>query len=210
MSLEEQQKQQTQQNQQFSKEIKKCESEIKEQINKIIKNEGHFCCMSKDISIIIPDKSEEAEPTDTLTKYLPIEDGNKMMSNLFLEVLKSKELNPKALEQMKAKGITPKPQPMDILLIIVIPSEKTIKIGISIPKTMDLDITSFCSKSLVNINYNIELVNDKLAFIDYKTEFELKEIDNAIRLFFNQLKVEGIYSDDEPDEEYVNYLEEMS
>jgi hypothetical protein len=207
MSLEEQQKQQKQQ---FSKEIKKCESEIKEQINKIIKNEGHFCCMSKDISIIIPDKSEEAEPTDTLTKYLPIEDGNKMMSNLFLEVLKSKELNPKALEQMKAKGITPKPQPMDILLIIVIPSEKTIKIGISIPKTMDLDMISFCSKSLVNINYNIELVNDKLAFIDYKTEFELKEIDNAIRLFFNQLKVEGIYSDDEPDEEYVNYLEEMS
>lgn len=207
MSLEEQQKQQ---NQQFSKEIKKCESEIKEQINKIIKNEGQFCCMSKDISIIIPDKSEEAEPTDTLTKYLPIEDGNKMMSNLFLEVLKSKELNPKALEQMKAKGITPKPQPMDILLLIVIPCEKTIKIGISIPKTMDLDMTSFCSKSLFNINYNIELVNDKLAFIDYKTEFELKEIDNAIRLFFNQLKVEGIYIDDEPDEEYVNYLEEMS
>ena len=37
-----------------------------------------------------------------------------------------------------------------------------------------------------------------------------KEIDNALRFFFNQLKVEGIYIDDEPDEEYVNYLEEMS
>ena len=38
----------------------------------------------------------------------------------------------------------------------------------------------------------------------------VKEIDNALRLFFNQLKVEGIYVDDEPDEDYVNYLEEMS
>ena len=132
------------------------------------------------------------------------------MSHLFLEVLKSKELNPKALEQMKAKGIEPKPQAMDMLLIIVIPCEKTIKIGISIPKTMDLDMNTFCSKSLGDINYNIEFVNDKLAFINYKTEFELKEIDNALRLFFNQLKVEGIYVDDEPDEDYVNYLDEMS
>ena len=44
-------------------------------------------------------------------------------------------------------------------------------------------------------------------FIEYPTEFELKEIDNTMSLFFKQLKVEGIYIDDEPDEEYVNYLE---
>jgi len=201
---------QEQQKQQFDKEIKKCNAEIKEQINKIIKHDGSFVCMSKELSIIIPDKSEDAEPTDTLTKYLPIEECNKMMRHLFLEVLKSKELNPKALEQMKAKGIAPKPQPMDMLLIIIIPSEKTINIGISIPSTMNLNMTTFCSKSLGDINYNIEFINDKLAFIDYKTEFELKEIDNVLLLFFNQLKVEGIYIDDEPDEEYVNYLEEMS
>ena len=112
----------------FDKEKKKCESEIKEHINKIIKNEGKFCCMSKDISIVIPDKSEDAEPTDTLTKYLPTEEGNLWIRSLFLETLKSKELNSKALEQMKAKGITPKPQPLDILLIIIIPVEKSIKI----------------------------------------------------------------------------------
>lgn len=210
MSLEEEKPNQQLQKQQFDKEIKKCNAEIKEQINKIIKHNGSFVCMSKELSIIIPDKSEDAEPTDTLTKYLPIEECNKMMNHLFLEVLKSKELNPKALEQMKAKGIEPKPQAMDMLLIIVIPCEKTIKIGISIPKTMDLDMKTFCSKSLGDINYNIEFINDKLAFIDYKTEFELKEIDNALRLFFNQLKVEGIYVDDEPDEDYVNYLDEMS
>lgn len=194
----------------FNKEKKKCEAEIKEQINKIIKNNGNFCCMSKDISIIIPDKSEEAEPSDTLTKYLPTEEGNKWIRLLFLETLKSKELNVKALEQMKAKGITPKPQPLDILLIIIIPAEKSIKIGISIPTTIDLDLLNFCKNSLINdkhISYTIEIYSDKLMFIEYPTEFELKEIDNALSLFFKQLKVEGIYIDDEPDEEYVNYLE---
>ena len=196
----------------FTKEKKKCESEIKEQINKIIKNEGKFCCMSKDISIIIPDKSEDAEPTDTVTKYLPTEEGNKWIRLLFLETLKSKELNAKALEQMKSKGIIPKPQPLDILLIIIIPAEKSIKIGISIPPTMDLDLLNFCKNSLINdnnISYTIELYSDKLMFIEYPTEFELKEIDNAMSLFFKQLKIEGIYIDDEPDEEYVNYLEGM-
>jgi len=196
----------------FIKEKKKCESEIKEQINKIIKNDGKFCCMSKDISIVIPDKSEDAEPTDTLTKYLPSEEGNKWIRTLFLETLKSKELNPKALEQMKAKGITPKPQPMDILLIIIIPAEKSIKIGISVPSTMELNLLNFCKNSLSNdthISYTIEVYNDKLMFIEYPTEFELKEIDNTMSLFFKQLKVEGIYIDDEPDEEYVNYLEKM-
>jgi len=196
----------------FVKEKKKCESEIKEQINKIIKNEGKFCCMSKDISIIIPDKSEEAEPNDTLTKYLPTEEGNKWIRTLFLETLKSKELNAKALEQMKAKGIIPKPQPLDILLIIIIPAEKNIKIGISIPSTMDLDLLNFCKNSLLNdknISYTIEIYSDKLMFIEYPTDFELKEIDNTVMLFFKQLKIEGIYIDDEPDEEYVNYLEGM-
>ena len=47
MSLEEQQ------TQQFDKEIKKCNAEIKEQINKIIKHNGSFTCMSKEVSIII-------------------------------------------------------------------------------------------------------------------------------------------------------------
>ena len=75
---------------------------------------------------------------------------------------------------------------------------------------MDLDLLSFCKKTLsndINILYTIEVYNDKLMFIEYPTEFELKEIDNAMSLFFKQLKVEGIYIDDEPDEEYVNYLE---
>ena len=52
LSLEEHHKQQ---NQQFSKEKKKCEAEIKEQINKILKHNGSFVCMSKDISIVIRD-----------------------------------------------------------------------------------------------------------------------------------------------------------
>ena len=196
----------------FNKEKKKCESEIKEQINKIIKNNGTFCCMSKDISIVIPDKSEEAEPNDTLTKYLPTDEGYKWIRTLFLETLKSKELNPKALEQMKAKGITPKPQALDILLIIIIPAEKSIKIGVSAPTTMDIDVLKFCKNTLsldTHITYTIEIHNNKLMFIEYATEFELKEIDNAMSLFFKQLKIEGIYIDDEPDEEYINYLEKM-
>ena len=102
---------------------------------------------------------------------------------------------------------------MDILLIIIIPAEKSIHIGVSAPPTLEIDLLSFCKKTLsndTNILYTIEVYNDKLMFIEYPTEFELKEIDNTMSLFFKQLKIEGIYVDDEPDDEYVNYLEEMS
>ena len=50
---------------------------------------------------------------------------------------------------------------------------------------------------------------NKLAFIEYSTDSEVKEIDNTINMFFKQLKKDNIYKDEDSDDEFVNYLENM-
>ena len=177
-----------------------------------------FCCMNTNIYIEINDTSPEAESGDKLTLYSEKEKLSKWFHNLFLEELKNKVLNPIALEQMKLKGIEPKKQPRDIILIIVVPSDKRVHIGISIPDIEEynnFNLKEFISNALKPIDeYNIyfedsDKLNNKnnLAFIEYKTDSEVKEIDNTITMFFNQLKKDSIYKDEESDDEYVDYLE---
>ena len=63
--------------------------------------------------------------------------------------------------------------------------------------------SSSLKKTLVKVNNK-----NNLAFIEYKTDSEVKEIDNTLTLCFNQLKIDGIYVVEESDDEYVNYLED--
>ena len=92
--------------------------------------------------------------------------------------------------------------------------------GISIPDVEEynnFNLKEFISNALKPINsYNMyfddsDKINNenKLAFVEYSTDSEVKEIDNTITMFFNQLKKDSIYKDDESDDEYVNYLEGM-
>ena len=211
----------------FDKQFKKSSQEIKSRIQKMITDGSTFCCMNMNISIEIPDTSPDAESNDKITLYSDYDLFNKWFYNLFKEELKTKLLNSMALEQMRLKGLEPKKQPLDILLIIIAPSSKKIHIAISIPK---LFIEGFDFRKFVfsiidnirnenknisidnNINNNIDVdftIQENMVFIDYKTDSEVKEIDNALTVCFKQLKAYGIYKDDEEDDEYVNYLEGM-
>ena len=111
------------------------------------------------IYIEINDTSPEAESGDKLTLYSEKEKLSKWFHNLFLEELKNKVLNPIALEQMKLKGIEPKKQPRDIILIIVVPSDKRVHIGISIPDIEEynnFNLKEFIKNALKPINsYNV-------------------------------------------------------
>jgi hypothetical protein len=198
----------------FDKQFKKASQTIKSRIQTMITEGSTFCCMNTNIFIEINDTSPEAESGDKLTLYSEKEKLSKWFHNLFLEELKNKVLNPLALEQMKLKGIAPKKQPRDIILIIVVPSNKRVHIGISIPDIEEynnFNLKEFISNALKPVDaYNIYFEeSDKLAFVEYKTDSEVKEIDNTITMFFDQLKKDSIYKDDASDDEYVDYLEGM-
>jgi len=204
----------------FDKQFKKASQTIKSHIQTMITEGSVFCCMNTNIFIEINDTSPEAETGDKLTLYSEKAKLSKWFHNLFLEELKNKTLNPMALEQMRLKGIEPKKQPRDIILIIVVPSDKTVHIGISIPDIEEynnFNLKEFIKNALKPINsYNVyyddshNINNEnKMAFVEYSTDSEVKEIDNTITMFFNQLKKDSIYKDDESDDEYVNYLEGM-
>ena len=204
----------------FDKQFKKASQTIKSRIQTMITEGSVFCCMNTNIFIEINDTSPEAETGDKLTLYSEKAKLSKWFHNLFLEELKNKVLNPMALEQMRLKGIEPKKQPRDIILIIVVPSDKRVHIGISIPDVEEynnFNLKEFISNALKPINsYNMyfddsDKINNenKLAFVEYSTDSEVKEIDNTITMFFNQLKKDSIYKDDESDDEYINYLEGM-
>jgi hypothetical protein len=202
----------------FDKQFKKASQEIKSRIQKMITEDSKFCCMNYNIAIEVNDTSPDAEYGDKLTVYSDIATLDKWFHNLFLEELKNKPFNPIAFEQMRIKGISPKKNPRDILLIIIVSSTKKVHIGISVPDSKEyqhFDLNQFICNALMSIQTNDDtniiniVVPDKLAFIEYATDSEVKEIDNALTLFFNQLKSDGIYKNDDSDDEYVNYLDEI-
>lgn len=224
----------------FDKKFKTASQTIKSRIQTMITEGSLFCCMNTNIYIEINDTSPEAESGDKLTIYSEKTKLSKWFHNLFLEELKNKVLNPMALAQMKLKGIEPKKQARDIILIIVVPSDKRVHIGISIPDIEEynnFNLKEFINNALQSVeSYNLYFDNsnnrdnsdnsdnsdnifenlsnpansiNKLAFIEYSTDSEVKEIDNTITMFFNQLKKDNIYKDEESDDEYVNYLENM-
>ena len=197
----------------FDKRFKTASAEIKSRIQKAITDGAMFCCMNMNVCIEVPDTSPEAESGDKITLYANKYYVDNWLRNLLSEELKTKELNPKALEQMRLKGIQPKKQPHDILLIIIVPSVKTIHIGISEPvgfgDKFNFNISKFVQEALSPIKKTYYINSfDTFTFVEYPTDSEVKEIDNALTLCFNQLKRDGIYVVEESDDEYVNYLED--
>lgn len=197
----------------FDKRFKTASAEIKSRIQKAITDGAMFCCMNMNLCIEVPDTSPEAESGDKITLYANKYYVDNWLRNLLSEELKTKELNPKALEQMRLKGIQPKKQPHDILLIIIVPSVKTIHIGISEPvgfsDKFNFNIFKFVQEALSPIKKTYYINSfDTFTFVEYPTDSEVKEIDNALTLCFNQLKRDGIYVVEESDDEYVNYLED--
>ena len=194
----------------FEKRFKTASVEIKSRIQKAITDGALFCCMNMNICIEVNDTSLEAESGDKLTLYANKDYVDNWLRNLLSEELKTKELNPKALEQMRLKGIQPKKQPHNILLIIIVPSAKNIHIGISEPVGFDekFNIFKFVREALTPIKKSYHMNSfATFTFVEYPTDSEVKEIDNTLTLCFNQLKADGIYVVEESDDEYVNYLE---
>jgi hypothetical protein len=183
----------------FSKSIKGITQEFKATAQQMISNGCNFSCQCLNISAT---NGEE-------TVYPNSVDVTPWMKNFIQNETKTKPLNPKALEEMAKKGVKPKKQISEIILIAIVPSVDTIHIGILMPESFHTitSLQDFVSHSLSQYEYKTEFI-DNYAFIDIIHSDSLKERDTVLRFFFAELKRLKIYVEDEEDDEIVNYLEE--
>lgn len=179
----------------FAKVLKNVTQDIKSGATKAIKEGAVFSCQMAEI--------KAAEKDNTI--YPEMNDVDSWLNTMFSEEFKPKVLNAKALESMKAKGITPPKQPHEILLIIVAGSESHVHLGISIPEDMELDRENLLKELVGERKYVVETTG-KYSIVKYPHESPLKEKDEQFRQVFSFLKKSGLYvAEEESDDECYTF-----
>ncbi len=190
--------QQTQQNSfetVFGKAAKSTILEFKATAQQMISNQCDFSCQCLNITA--------TNGEDTL--YPESSDLSEWVKNLLQNELKSKPLNPKALEEMAKKGVKPKKQPNEIILVAIIPSLTHIHVGVSVPENSPVAADDFISSALQKYFSSYES-DGKYAFMNIQHGEALKERDAVLQCFFNELKKRKIYIEDtEEDDEVMLY-----
>ncbi len=182
---------------QFGKVCKSAIQDFKSTAQTMISNGNTFSCQCINISA----------PGDDTTIYPDPTDLSKWMKTFITTEMKSKPLNPKALEEMAKKGLQPKKQPDDIILVGIAPSLSQVHIAVGIPESMKefVNAEDFLVKALSKYSFNCDTDN-RYAFANIEHPEALKERDNILRCFFDELKKRNIYVDNEEDDEVVSYL----
>lgn len=181
----------------FSKSLKAISQDFKATSNQMITNGCQFSVQSHTISYTKDDE----------TIFPNAEDLSNWMKN-FMEVeLKPKPLNAKALEEMAKKGIQPKKQITDIILVCIIPSNTHIHVGVSIPSTSDMSVKDFILNSLSSYDGIEYTENQNYGYASIFHQDSLKERDTVMRYFFTELKKRNIYVEEEEEDEIINYLD---
>jgi hypothetical protein len=181
----------------FSKSLKAISQDFKATANQMITNCCTFSIQSHTVSATKDDE----------TIFPNAEDLSNWMKN-FMEVeLKPKPLNQKALEEMAKKGIQPKKQITDIILVCIIPSNTHIHVAVYVPSSSEMPVKDFVSNSLSSYNGVEYTENQNYAYAWIPHPDSLKERDTVMRYFFTELKKRNIYVEEEEDDEIVNYLD---
>ena len=172
----------------FSKSSKAAIADFKATAQVMISNGSTFSVQCLDISAV----------ADESTIYPDSTDLSSWTQNLLTNEIKSKQLPQKALDEMARKGLSPKKQISEIILVSITPSKTHIHVGVSIPVSM-LDAKEFTSSALECYLYEGMKVNDNKVFVDIAHPESLKERDNVLRCFFAELKKRKIYVEEEDD-----------
>jgi hypothetical protein len=182
----------------FGKAAKSTILEFKAMAQQMISNQCDFSCQCLNITA--------TNGEDTI--YPESSDLSKWIQNLLKSELKSKPLNPKALEEMAKKGVKPKKQPNEIILVAIIPSLTHIHVGVSVPDNSPVAADDFISSALQKYMtlYESDL-DGKYAFMNIQHGEALKERDAVLQCFFNELKLRKIYIEDEEDDGVMVYEE---
>ena len=176
----------------FSKSSKGAIADFKATAQVMISNGSTFSVQCLDISAVADDS----------TIYPNHIDLSSWTQNLLINETKSKQLPQKALEEMARKGLSPKKQINELILVAITPSMSHIHVGVSIPSHMSdmLNGKEFVSSALeVYLHDDIKVMDDK-AFVDIVHSEPLKERDNVLRCFFAELKKRKIYIEEEDDD----------
>ncbi len=181
----------------FSKSLKAISQDFKATANQMITNCCTFSIQSHTIS----------STKDDETIFPNSDDLSNWMKN-FMEVeLKPKPLNAKALEEMAKKGIQPKKQITDIILVCIIPSNTHIHVGVSVPSSFEMPVKNFVSNALSTYDGVEYIENQNYGYAAIPHPDSLKERDTVMRCFFTELKKRNIYVEEDEDDEIVNYLD---
>jgi hypothetical protein len=177
----------------FSKSSKAAIADFKATAQVMISNGSTFSVQCLDISALADDS----------TVYPNQVELSSWTQNLLINETKSKPLPQKALEEMARKGLSPKKQISELILVSITPSMTHIHVGVSIPSSMTdmLDVKEFISSALEVYLHDYIKVIDNKAFVDIVHSEPLKERDNVLRCFFAELKKRKIYLDEEDDDD---------
>ena len=177
----------------FSKSSKAAIADFKATAQVMISNGSTFSIQCLDISAVADDS----------TIYPNHADLSSWTQNLIINETRSKQLPQKALEEMARKGLSPKKQISELILVSITPSMTHIHVGVSIPSHMTdtLDVKDFVSSTLeVYLHDDIKIM-DNIGFVDIVHAEPLKERDNVLRCFFAELKKRKIYVEEEEDDD---------
>lgn len=183
----------------FDKITKTVGQKFTEYSNTMIKNGNSFSVECYDIAITENDE----------TIYMDSVGINEYIHQLFNQKFKFKQLPERALENMRKKGIEPKKQPIELLLIFITIDKNNIYFGVSIPHTMDISIDRLMEGLTYTQEEHSEGFQTTQLYGSILCEFPLKDRDVLKTNFFNKIKSFGLYQEEEEDDEMEFNLNDL-
>lgn len=201
----------------FDSDFQKTNGIVKSEAQKMISGDNDFLCFVVDICKKVQVKN--GDETEDATVYPCTQEVVDWLTSLFdSKELKHKALPQKALDSMKARGIVQKKQPAEILNIVICASETDVVFVVHNPtdNNKQIDIIKFVTDALgvtdeVVSNMLKSNKNEDYVFV-HTTDKErettpFKERDVLRNMFYVQMKKDGIYNDNDSDDEVCFYDE---
>jgi len=170
-----------------TKLLNSASNNVKTAVNISISNKMEFCVTTANLS----------ESTNDGLVFQDLDTTKDWLDSVLNKTLIYKPLNAKALENMAKKGLTPKKQPGELLVFVIVDSEKHIHLAINFPESYQsrFDLDSFKSDVFPK-NYEQEG-----NVFTYEIDSPLKERDNLSRKIFAFLKKTDLYQEEEEDDD---------
>jgi len=185
----------------FAKSIKTTTQEYKSFAQLMISNGCDFSCQCLNIHATSCDETIYPD-----AHYL-----DKWLFNFFINDIKPKPINPRALEEMAKKGIKPKKQITELYLTTVVASNTHIHVAFYVPENL-MSVVSpadFIKSALTQYKFDIKTHNN-YAFCSFSHPETLKEKEIVLQCLFNEFKKQKIYvvNEHDDDDEIINYLDD--
>jgi hypothetical protein len=138
--------------------------------------------------------NEDTNEMESVTVYPSNQEIIDWMKELFSKELAFKPLPAKAIENLLAKGLAPKPQASEVLSIIITISRTHIIILVHNPRELDLSEIPLKHDQITNLDSS-----DTIYLIESSEVF--KDQDKVMQNLFDYLKSKNIYVPDTDDED---------